>query len=97
MLDPISAQFMRLHTEAIVPTQICHSERSPRSEGWVCIASFAMNPSSIYLPPGAFYILSGVSIPSNCKLCTNRRSTNPVTLNKNARFSSSGSDKMWCL
>ncbi len=52
------------------------------------------NLSSIYATP---HIFSGVSIPINRKLCTNRRSTNSVTLNKNARFTSSVSDKMWCL
>ena len=40
------------------------------------------------------YIFSGASIPNNPNATTNCRSTNSVNPNKNARFSSSASDKI---
>ena len=43
------------------------------------------------------HIFSGASIPSNSSTRTNSRSTISVIASKNARFSASPSDKIWCL
>ena len=43
------------------------------------------------------YIFSGASIPSKSRARTSCASTSSVNCNRNARFCSSASDRMWCL